>query len=349
MPVLPRAARLAHAHAASRRRREFGDIGQYDYAFNWENYVDGRAEYLPHILRSFGYALAATVLALLFSYPLAYFIGVKPRRCPLCRRSRSTLVIAPFFICFLLRTLAWKQISQRRGSVVTVAEGAVAHGSRTRTSPGTPFAVIFGLTYNFIPFMSLPIYTSLERLDLRYVEAGSDLYASPSTTFRKVTLPLSLPGVVSGTLLTFIPASGDYVNASSELPRRPRHHDDRQRHRGELPAAAELSGRRGAVDHPDGRDPGPRRRLREAIRNGGPAVSGSRPVPCSRSETANATPPAARSGRSALGVGKWGLGRLRHPGVRVPADPDRLHDRVLVQRLGEVEHRLARVHASTTG
>jgi spermidine/putrescine transport system permease protein len=77
--------------------------------------------------------------------------------------------------------------------------------------------VVFGLTYNFIPFMCLPIYTTLERLDLRYLEAGSDLYASPAAVFRRVTLPLSMPGVVSGTLLTFIPAAGDYVNASQEF------------------------------------------------------------------------------------------------------------------------------------
>ncbi len=108
------------------------------------------------------------------------------------------LVIAPFFISFLLRTLAWKQILP--GEVI-----------------GTDFSVIFGLTYNFIPFMVLPMFASLQQLDLRLVEAGSDLYASPVTTFRKVTLPLSMPGVVSGTLLSFIPMSGDYVNASREF------------------------------------------------------------------------------------------------------------------------------------
>lgn len=196
--------------------REFGDIGQYDYAFKWENYVTVIQTYLPHIGRSFLYASIATVLALLFSYPLAYFIGVKLRRFPLWQALALTLVIAPFFISFLLRTLAWKQILSDEGPVVTVLNALTILPEGAHIT-GTPGAVIFGLTYNFIPFMTLPIYTSLERLDLRYVEAGGDLYASPATTFLRVTLPLSLPGVISGTLLTFIPASGDYINASTSF------------------------------------------------------------------------------------------------------------------------------------
>jgi len=194
----------------------FGDIGQYIYAFQWQNYVDVIETYWPHIIRSFGYAALATVLALLFSYPLAYVIGVKLRRFPLIQALALTLVIAPFFISFLLRTLAWKQIFSDEGAVVTALQALSILGPADHLT-GTPFSVVFGLTYNFIPFMTLPIYTSLERLDLRYVEAGGDLYASPATTFLKVTLPLSLPGVVSGTLLTFIPASGDYINASRDF------------------------------------------------------------------------------------------------------------------------------------
>jgi spermidine/putrescine transport system permease protein len=196
--------------------REFGDIGQYDYAFKWENYVTVVQTYLPHIIRSFVYASIATVLALLFSYPLAYFVGVKLRRFPLWQALALTMVIAPFFISFLLRTLAWKQILSDEGPVVSFLQALTIMPQDAHIT-GTAVAVIFGLTYNFIPFMTLPIYTSLERLDLRYVEAGGDLYASPFTTFFKVTLPLSLPGVISGTLLTFIPASGDYVNASSSF------------------------------------------------------------------------------------------------------------------------------------
>jgi spermidine/putrescine transport system permease protein len=196
--------------------RPFGDIGQYDPAFKWQNYVDVIQTYWPHIVRSFGYAAIATVLALLFGYPLAYFIGVKLRRYPLWQALALTLVIAPFFISFLLRTLAWKQILSDEGPVVSTLQALTILPPDAHIT-GTPGAVIFGLTYNFIPFMTLPIYTSLERLDLRYVEAGGDLYASPATVFRKVTIPLSMPGIVSGTLLTFIPASGDYINASRDF------------------------------------------------------------------------------------------------------------------------------------
>ncbi len=195
---------------------EFGDIGVYDYAFNWQNYVDVVEQYWPHILRSFGYALVATVAALVISYPLAYFIGVKARRWPLLQSLMLVLVIAPFFISFLLRTLAWKQILSDESFVITSLK-ALSLLAPDAHFTGTPFAVIFGLTYNFIPFMTLPLYTTLERLDLRYLEAGSDLYASPFHVFRKVTIPLSMPGIVAGTLLTFIPAAGDYVNASRDF------------------------------------------------------------------------------------------------------------------------------------
>jgi spermidine/putrescine transport system permease protein len=193
---------------------EFGDIGQYQNAFKWENYAAVITAYGPHIFRSFYYALIATFFALLFSYPLAYFIGVKLRRFPLVQALGLTLVIAPFFISFLLRTFAWKQILSDEGVVVTALKALSLMGPDAHIT-GEPGAVIFGLTYNFIPFMTLPIYASLEKLDLRYVEAGSDLYASPVRTFFAITLPLSAPGVISGMLLTFIPAAGDYVNASS--------------------------------------------------------------------------------------------------------------------------------------
>lgn len=196
--------------------REFGDIGQYDYAFKWENYVTVLDTYWPVIIRSFGYAATATVFALIIGYPLAYFIGVKLRRFPLWQALALTLVIAPFFISFLLRTLAWKQIFSDEGVVVSALQ-ALSLMAPGDYITGTPFSVIFGLTYNFIPFMTLPIYTSLERLDLRYVEAGGDLYASPASTFVRVTVPLSLPGIISGTLLTFIPAAGDYINASRDF------------------------------------------------------------------------------------------------------------------------------------
>ncbi|CAN5620625.1 ABC transporter permease subunit [soil metagenome] len=195
---------------------EFGDVGQFQPAFKIENYAIVVEQYWPHFLRAFGYAIAATFFALVISYPLAYFIGVKARPWPLLQALMLTLVIAPFFISFLLRTLAWKQLMSDDTPLVQLLKQLTiipADGHLT----GTAFSLIFGLTYNFIPFMTLPIYTTLERLDTRYIEAGADLYASPATTFWKVTVPLSLPGIVSGTLLTFIPASGDFINASASF------------------------------------------------------------------------------------------------------------------------------------
>jgi len=194
----------------------YGDIGDYVTAFRWENYTDAIGEYWPLILRAFGFAVVATVLALVISYPIAYFIGVKARRWPLLQSLMLTLVIAPFFISFLLRTLAWKQIMSDEGPIVQFLKSVAILPSDGHLT-GTTFSVIFGLTYNFIPFMTLPLYATLERLDVRYLEAGADLYASPWTTFRKVTIPLSMPGIVSGTLLTFIPAAGDYINASRDF------------------------------------------------------------------------------------------------------------------------------------
>lgn len=194
----------------------FGEPGAYVAGFRWENYTDAIVTFWPHIVRSFVYALIATAVALLIGYPLAYFIAVKVRRFKLLQALLLVLVVAPFFISFLLRTFAWKQILSDNGPVVSVLQSLTILPDDARIT-GTPFAVIFGLAYNFIPFMTLPIYAALERLDLRYLEAGSDLYSSPVSTFFRVTLPLSLPGVVSGTLLTFIPAAGDYINASSEF------------------------------------------------------------------------------------------------------------------------------------
>jgi spermidine/putrescine transport system permease protein len=161
-------------------------------------------------------AAISTLLTLLVGYPIAYVIGVKLRNYPLLQALSLVLLIAPFFISFLLRTLAWKQIFSDEGLLVGVLKTFQLIPSDAYLT-GTPFSVVFGLTYMFLPFMALPIYTTLEKLDLRYVEAGEDLYANPFTVFRTITFPLSIPGVISGTLLTFIPATGDYINASRDF------------------------------------------------------------------------------------------------------------------------------------
>ena len=189
----------------------------YAFTGNVGIYGEALSQYWPQLLRSLGYAGSATVLALLLGYPLAYFIAQKAGR---WKNVLLVLVIAPFFTSFLIRTLAWQTILAP-GSVVTTFFNNTGLTGLLRsvglvestTLTATPFAVIMGLTYNFLPFMILPLYTSLERLDPRLIEAANDLYATPAQTFRHVTWPLSLPGVVAGTLLTFIPAAGDYINS----------------------------------------------------------------------------------------------------------------------------------------
>ena len=187
-----------------------GDTGQNEQTLRFLNYVDAFTENQEQFARSFIFALCATVLALAIAYPLAYAIAFKAGR---LKNFLLVLVVAPFFVSFLLRTVAWKQILGEEGFVVpTLRTIGIISESTTLTS--TSFAVVMGMTYNFLPFMTLPLYASLERIDPRTMEASGDLYANGLTTFRKVTLPLSMPGVVAGTLLTFIPAAGDYVNAA---------------------------------------------------------------------------------------------------------------------------------------
>lgn len=187
-----------------------GDTGQYEQTLRFANYINAFTENKEQFGRSFLYAISATILALAIAYPLAYAIAFKAGK---YKNLLLVLVVAPFFTSFLLRTVAWKQILGEEGFVVPPLRTLGIIGEST-TLTSTSFAVIMGLTYNFLPFMTLPLYASLERIDPRTMEASGDLYANGLTTFRKVTLPLSMPGVVAGTLLTFIPAAGDYVNAA---------------------------------------------------------------------------------------------------------------------------------------
>jgi spermidine/putrescine transport system permease protein len=187
-----------------------GDTGQYVQTLRFANYIDAFVENKEQFGRSFLYAILATVLALAIAYPLAYAIAFKSGK---YKNVLLVLVVAPFFTSFLLRTIAWKQILGEEGFLVpTLRTLGIISESTTLTS--TSFAVVMGMTYNFLPFMTLPLFASIDRIDPRTLEASGDLYANGYTTFRKVTLPLSMPGVVAGTLLTFIPAAGDYVNAA---------------------------------------------------------------------------------------------------------------------------------------
>jgi spermidine/putrescine transport system permease protein len=182
------------------------------FTFSWEfaNYSDALEGRGAQIARTFYYSGAATVIALLIAYPLAYTIALKVS--PRWRLPLLFAVIAPFFTTYLIRTIAWETILYDDSPIVDVLKflAIVPADGRVLDTGG---AVIAGLTYNFLPFMILPIYASLERIDTRLIEAGRDLYASARQAFLRVTLPLTMPGVVAGVLLTFIPASGDYVNA----------------------------------------------------------------------------------------------------------------------------------------
>ncbi len=185
-----------------------GYPGYYYRDVNFHNYLDAFTQFAPHFGRSLLFAGLATFFAFCLAYPLAYAMAFKAGR---WRNVMMILVIAPFFTSFILRTIAWRQILADEGPVASTLNALhLLPGGRITE---TWVAVVAGLTYNFLPFMVLPIYASLERADARVIEAGGDLYANGFTTFRTVTLPMSMPGVLAGTLLTFIPAAGDYVNA----------------------------------------------------------------------------------------------------------------------------------------
>ena len=179
--------------------------------FSWDfgNYLDAFRQFQDQIVRSFTYALVATVVCLLLAYPLAYVIAFKAGR---FKNLILGLVILPFFVTFLIRTLAWKTILADDGWVVSALDTVGLLPSEGRLL-STSWAVMGGLIYNWIIFMILPLYVSLEKIDPRLIEASKDLYSSNTRSFTKVILPLSMPGVLAGSLLVFIPAAGDFINA----------------------------------------------------------------------------------------------------------------------------------------
>jgi len=172
------------------------------------NFRDAFSDYRELIPRTFSYALAATVICILLGYPLAYVIAMRGGR---RKNVLLALVVLPFFTTYLIRAISWRILLGDRGPVTRVLHSLHIIGQDT-SIVGTAPAVIGALSYNFLPFMVLPIYVSLEKIDRKLLEVGPDLYASGWRTFRKVTLPLSLPGLFGGSLLTFIPASGDFIN-----------------------------------------------------------------------------------------------------------------------------------------
>jgi spermidine/putrescine transport system permease protein len=192
-------------------------LAEYEFTWEWSNFGTAFDDFGAQLLRSFAYAGVATVLCIVIAYPIAYFIAFKAGS---YRNILLGLVMVPFFTSFLLRTIAWQSLLNDAGPVMGFLEaisidgildsiGILENGRILNTNA----AVVGGLTYNFLPFMLLPIYVSLEKIDPGLMDAASDLYAPFGSTFRRVILPLSLPGVFAGTLLTFIPATGDFINA----------------------------------------------------------------------------------------------------------------------------------------
>jgi spermidine/putrescine transport system permease protein len=188
-----------------------GDIvNGFRQTFHWHTYVEGWNQYHVQFVRSIVYGLAATVACLLIAYPVAYWIAFHGGA---HKSSLLFLLLLPFFVSFVIRTQSWNFILSDNGMVLSPLRNLGLVSDRFHVLQ-TSTAVIFGLTYNFLPFMVLPIYVALERVDPALLEASADLYASKRTAFRKVVLPLSVPGVFAGVLLTFVPAAADYVNSS---------------------------------------------------------------------------------------------------------------------------------------
>jgi spermidine/putrescine transport system permease protein len=181
----------------------------YELTWQWENFLQVFTTYRPQLLRSLGYSVGATLITLALGYPLAYAIAFRGGR---WKNLFLVLLLMPFLVPFLLRTLAWRIILADQGLVVETLKTIGILPDANGRLLATGWAVIAGLVYAFLPFMTLPIYVALEKIDRALLEASGDLYATPVTAFFKVTWPLSLTGVISGTLLTAIPAAGDYIN-----------------------------------------------------------------------------------------------------------------------------------------
>jgi spermidine/putrescine transport system permease protein len=183
--------------------------GGYHLTWNWGIYPEVAGQYGNLFIRSIGFALTATVLTLAIGYPVAYTIAFYGGR---LKNALLLVVIMPFFVSFVIRTLNWRMVLSDNGLVFGTLKDLGWLDPAFRFL-ATPASVIFGLTYNFLPFMVLPLYVALEKIDRRMIEAAGDLYANRARAFLRITFPLSLPGVVAGSLLTFIPAVGDFINA----------------------------------------------------------------------------------------------------------------------------------------
>jgi spermidine/putrescine transport system permease protein len=183
--------------------------GGFRFTWEWSNYPHALSQNTEFYARSLEYATIATVICLLFAYPMAYWIAFHGGR---WKSSLFLLILLPFFVSFVIRTVQWKFLLGDDGLIFLPLKnlGLLPQSFRVLS---TPIAVIAGLAYNYLPFAALPLFVALDRTDPVLVEAAKDLYASKVGAFRKVVLPLSLPGVFAAVILTFVPMTGDYVNA----------------------------------------------------------------------------------------------------------------------------------------
>ncbi len=310
------------------------DFG-YAFTWAWGNYWTAIRDYRTQFIRSIEYAGMATVIALVVSYPVAYWIAFRGGR---WKNLLLLFIVAPFFVTYLIRTLAWETILSDHGFVVHTLQSLHVLGSGGRLL-ATGTAVVAGITYNFLPFMALPLYVSLEQVDPRLIEAAEDLYANKIRAFLRVTLPLSLPGVVAGTLLTFIPAAGDFINA--QLLGGPNNHMIGNVIESQVPRAERLSDGGRDVVHPHGRDPGLRRDLR--VGRGHGAADGDGAVSAVAAERA----PARRSFAASIWTARQAAcpHRLLDSLLRLPDAADRGGRPLLVQQPGrQVQLHLAGLH-----
>src|SRR4051812_29455662 len=188
-----------------------GDVvNGYAFTGHWQTYLEALGNYRTQLIRSLLYGAVATVVLIVLAFPVAYWVAFYGGR---RKATYLFLLLLPFFVSFVLRTISWRQILTDDGFVLGTLKDADLLPANFHIL-GTPFAVIAGLVYNFLPFMVLPVYVALERIDPRVVEAARDLYGDPATAFRKVIFPLALPGVFAGVLMTFVPVSSDYVNSA---------------------------------------------------------------------------------------------------------------------------------------
>ncbi|WP_149257775.1 ABC transporter permease [Actinomadura sp. K4S16] len=184
-------------------------IDGFQQTLHWQNYTDGLSTYGDKFVRSLWYGLLATIACIVLAYPAAYWIAFRGGR---AKSTYLFMLLLPYFVSFILRTVSWKLVLTDNGPILGPLRdhGVLPQGFHILD---TGAAVVSGLAYNFLPFMALPIYVALERVDPRVVEAAYDLYASRTQAFLRVILPLSLPGVFAGVIMTFVPVSSDYVNA----------------------------------------------------------------------------------------------------------------------------------------